>query len=108
MTKMKLLAVVTPPSIYHGCSTRKTFWEEKFTCEEKFTLGKFSSGNMGICGRQNVKKYREINDSENYSTLNILLKFDNLNKMITTSSEPKDVVIILSRLLNFNKMVRVE
>ena len=28
---MKFLAVVTPPSIYHGCSTRKTFWEEKFT-----------------------------------------------------------------------------
>ena len=28
---MKFLVVVTPPSIYHGCSTRKTFWEEKFT-----------------------------------------------------------------------------
>ena len=26
---MKLLAVVTPQSIYNGCSTRKTFWEEK-------------------------------------------------------------------------------
>ena len=26
---MKFL-VVTPPSIYHGCSTRKKFWEEKF------------------------------------------------------------------------------
>ena len=28
---MKLLVVVTPPSIYHGCSTRKMFWEGKFT-----------------------------------------------------------------------------
>ena len=28
---MKFLVVVTPQSIYHGCSTRKTFWEEKFT-----------------------------------------------------------------------------
>ena len=35
---MKLLAVVTPPSIYHGCSTRKTFWEEKFTGKEFFSL----------------------------------------------------------------------
>ena len=28
---MKFLVVVTPPSIYHCCSTRKTFWEGKFT-----------------------------------------------------------------------------
>ena len=27
---MNFLVVVTPPSIYHGCSTRKTFWEKKF------------------------------------------------------------------------------
>ena len=31
---MKLLEVVTPLSIYHGCSTRKMFWEEKFTGEK--------------------------------------------------------------------------
>ena len=35
MMNMKLLTVVAPPSIYHGCSTRKTFWEEKITGEEK-------------------------------------------------------------------------
>ena len=29
--KMKFLAVVTLPSIHHGCSAWKTFWEEKFT-----------------------------------------------------------------------------
>ena len=45
---MKLLSVVTPPSIYHGCSTRKTFWEENFTGEEKFTLDYFSAMNMKI------------------------------------------------------------
>ena len=35
---MKFLVVVTPPSIYHGCSTRKTFWEEKFTGKQDFFL----------------------------------------------------------------------
>ena len=33
MMNMKVLVVVTPPSIYHGCFTRKTFWEGKFTGE---------------------------------------------------------------------------
>ena len=28
---MKFLVVVTTLSIYHGCSTQKTFWEEEFT-----------------------------------------------------------------------------
>ena len=46
MINMKLLAVVTPPSISHGCSTQKTFREEKFTGEGNFTLGEFSSVNM--------------------------------------------------------------
>ena len=45
---MNLLAVVTPPYIYHGCSTQKTFWEEEFTGEEKFTLGEFSAVNIKI------------------------------------------------------------
>ena len=49
MPNMKLLAVVTPPTIYHDCSTRKTFWEEKFTSEEKFTLGEFSAANKKNC-----------------------------------------------------------
>ena len=44
MMNMKLLAVVTPPTIYHGCSTRKTFWEEMYTGEEKL----FSGVNMKI------------------------------------------------------------
>ena len=45
MMNMKILVFVTQPSIYHGCSTRKTFWEENFTGEEKFTLGDFSAMN---------------------------------------------------------------
>ena len=35
MMNMKLLTVVTPPYIYHGCYTWKMFWEEKFTGEVK-------------------------------------------------------------------------
>ena len=48
---MKLLVIVAPPSIYHGCSTRKTFWEEKF-----------APVNMKNCGRSNFMKHREINN----------------------------------------------
>ena len=44
MMNMKLLSVVTPPSIYHGCSTWKMFWEEKFTGEENL----FSAVNIKI------------------------------------------------------------
>ena len=83
---MKLLLVVTPPSIYHGCSTRKTFWEENFTAEEKF----FSAVNMKNCGRHNVRKNRKIRDSDKYVTLDILLKFYSLENMKITSSESKE------------------
>ena len=48
MINMRLLSVVTPTSIYHGCSTREMFWEEEFTGEEKFTLGDFSAVNTKI------------------------------------------------------------
>ena len=82
---MKLLAVVTPPSIYHGCSTRKTFWEEKFTCKENL----FLAANMKNCGRRNVMKYKEIRGSDKYVTLDIASKFDSMVKMKITSSESK-------------------
>ena len=40
---MKLLvAVVTTPSTYHGCSTRKSFWKDNFT------LGEFTPVNIKI------------------------------------------------------------
>ena len=80
---MNLLEVVTPPSIYHGCSTQKTFWEEILT------LGEFTPVNMKHFGHRNVRKHREINNSENYITLDISLGFGSLDKMKTTSSEPK-------------------
>ena len=70
---MKLLAVVTPLYIYHGCPTWKTFWEEKFTGEERFTLGELSAVNMKQCGCCNVRKHREIKVSEKYFTLDMLL-----------------------------------
>ena len=46
MMNMKLLAVITQPSIYHGCSTLNTFWEKNSTGEETFTLGEFSDVKM--------------------------------------------------------------
>ena len=86
MMNMKLLAVVTPLSIYNGCSTRKTFWEVNFTGEEKL----FLAVNMKNCGRPNVRKHREINVSDKYFTLDISLKFDSLYNMKITSSESKE------------------
>ena len=89
---MKSLVVVTPPSIYYGCSTRKTFWEENFTGKKQYL---FVSVNMRNCGQRNVRKHKEIKDSDEFVTLNmceilnISEKFDDLDKMETTSSESK-------------------
>ena len=82
---MKFLVVVTPPSIYHGCSTRKKFWEEKFTGKKYL----FQSVNMKNCGCRKFRKHKEIKGSDKIVTLNISAKFDGLNKMKTTSSESK-------------------
>ena len=60
MMKMKLLEVVTPPPIYRDLSTQKMFWEEKFTGEEKLTLGEFTAVNMKKCGCLNVSKHRKL------------------------------------------------
>ena len=68
--KIKPLAILTPPSIYHGCSTWKTFWEENFT-----------PVNMKRCGCCNARKHREIKDGEKYTTLDISLDFVSLHKM---------------------------
>ena len=54
---MKFLVVVTPPSIYHGCSTWKKFWEEKFTGKKQDL---FEPVNMRNCGKRNFRKHREI------------------------------------------------
>ena len=86
MMKMKLLEVVTPPSIYHGCSTWNKFWEEKFTGEEKL----FSAVNMKCFGRRNVRKHWDIKVSDKYVTLVISLKIDILENIKITSSESKD------------------
>ena len=67
---MKVLAVVTPLSIYHVCSTGKTFLEEKFTCEEKL----FSAMNMKNCGRRNVRKHKYIKGNYKYAALDIIWK----------------------------------
>ena len=85
MMNMKIVAVVTLLSIYHGCYTRKTFWEGTFTGEEKV----FSAVNMKNCHRQNVRKHKKIKGGDKYATLEISLKFDSLDKMKITSSESK-------------------
>ena len=90
MMNMKLLVVVAPPSIYHGCSTWKTFWEEKFTGKENFTLGDFSDLKMKNCGRHNLRKYRDIKGSDKYVSLDVLLKYDSMYKTKIISSESKD------------------
>ena len=82
---MRFLVVVTPPSIYHGCSNRKTLWEEIFTGKKDL----FQSGNMKNFGRRKVRKHKEIKGSDKIVTLNISSKFDSLNEMKTTSSESK-------------------
>ena len=88
---MNFLVVVTPPSIYHDCSNRKTFWEENFTGKQYC----FESVNMKNCGCLKVRKHKEIKGSDKcvtlniYEILNISEMFDNLNKMETTSSESK-------------------
>ena len=79
---MKFLVFVTEPSIYHGCSTRKTFWEEKSTGKQDL----FQSVNMTNCGRCKVSKHKDIKGSDKCVTLNISKKFDSPNKMETTSS----------------------
>ena len=82
---MKFLVVVTPSSIYHGCSTWKTFWEEKFTGKKYL----FESMNMKNFGLRKVRKHKEIKGSDKIVTLNVSAKFDSMNKMETTSSESK-------------------
>ena len=96
---MNFLAFVTPPSIYHGCSTWKTLWEEKFAGEENFTLGEFSAVNMKSFGRCNVSKHREVKGSDNYVTLIISLNFYSLENMIITSSESKVKLVISGKRL---------
>ena len=82
---MKFLVVLTPPSIYHGCSTQNTFWEEKFTGEENL----FLAVDMKCFCCRNVRKHKEIRGSDKYVTLDISSKFDSLDKMKITSSESK-------------------
>ena len=80
---MNHLEFITPMSIYHRCATQKRFWEEKST------LGEFTPVNMKNYGSRNVRKHREIKDSDKYTILDISLKFVSLENLKITSSEPK-------------------
>ena len=78
---MKFLAVVIPPpAIYHGCSTRKTFREEKFAPGEHDKLW-----------RHNVRNTQ--GDQEwwrNTLSWTSILSLICLDKREVISSEPKD------------------
>ena len=103
---MKFLVVVTSLSIYHGCSTQKTFWGGKFTGKKDL----FQSVNMKNCGYRKVRKHKEIKGGDKIVTLNISAKFDSLSKMETTSSESKEKLEIpgkgLVTALSFKTKVR--
>ena len=103
---MKFLVVVTPPSIYHGCSIQKKFWEGNFTGKKYL----FQSVNMKNCGRRKVRKHNEVKGSDNIITLNISAKFDSMNKIENTSSESKGKLEIsgkgLVTTLSFKTKVR--
>ena len=79
---MKFLEVVTPQYFYHGCFTRKTLWEGKFTGKENL----FLAVDMKICGPRNGGKHKEIRGSDKYITLDISSKFDSMDKVKITSS----------------------
>ena len=72
---MKLVAVVTPPSIYRGYSTRKISWQDKFAA--------VSMKNYGL---PNVRKYMDIKNGEHYITSEDSLVFCSLDKNEITSS----------------------
>ena len=89
---MKFLVVI-PLYIYHGCSTPKTFWAEKLAGENKEL---FELVSMKNCGKRNVRKHREFKKGDErvayenkYEILKFSEKFDNLDKMETTSSGSK-------------------
>ena len=89
---MKFL-VVTPPSIYHGFSTWKTFWEEKFAGKKQDF---FEPVNMRNCGKRNVRKHKEfkkgderVTDENKYEILKISENFGILDMMETTPSGSK-------------------
>ena len=82
---MNFLVVVTPPSIYHGCSTWKTFWEGKCTGKQDL----FQSVNMKNYGCHKVRKHKKIKGSDKCVTFNISENFDSLNNMETACPDSK-------------------
>ena len=61
-------------------------------------------------GRHNVRKHKEIKDSDKYVTLEISSKFDSLDNIKITSSESKGKLEILGKglitFLGFKAKVR--
>ena len=57
----------------------------------------FSAVNMKNYDPQNFRKHRYIKGSDKYFALDILLKYDSLDKMTITSSESKYSLVILGK-----------
>ena len=72
--RMKLPVIVTPPSIYYGLSTRKSFWEDNFALVK-----------MRSCWIHNVRKHKDINNGDQYISLDISYKLDYIDKRKVTS-----------------------
>ena len=95
---IKFLAVITPPpGIYHGCSTRKTFWEERFT-----------PVNITSFVRRKVRKHREIMNGEKYIILNISSKLHCVDKRGLNSSYSKDYMGRLCKCLTNSIDLRIK
>ena len=94
---MKLISVVTPPAIYHGLPTQKTFWEENFTLVS-----------MKSCGRRNFRKHRDIKNGEHYIALDLSLKLYCLYKRKATSLEPRDNVGRLGKGMTTSLTIRTK
>ena len=72
----------------------------------------FQSVNMKNCGRQKVRKHKDIKGSDKIVTLNVSAKFDILKNIETTSSESKVKLVRsgkgLVTALGFNTKVRFQ
>ena len=97
---MKFL-VVGPPSIYHGCSTRKTFWEEKFTGKKQDS---FEPANMRNCGKRNFMKHREIKDSDELVTY--VLNMENMDRKPAAKIDPIKETPSLNKTSHLGKRLR--
>ena len=95
---IRFLVVATKlPDIYHGCSTRKKFWEYKFTVVK-----------IKICGRINVRKQGETNYGKQFTVLDISYMLDGTEKRNFTSSQSRYYMGIPGKGLTTSLYIRTK